>query len=154
MSDTYSIYINKNTTIYAIYLDEGTEITKLSTMVTNDISAKKLDESTKSIVVLATRDVIDGYTLVEHGILYSANSAYGQEGAGDAMLVGANGVSRGISSSVVLDGAYAHTITLTEEQLDIVVYARGYMILADLEGNVSTIYGMIVSGSYNSLFVQ
>lgn len=150
-SETYSIYINKNTTVYAIYVDEGVEVTKKSTMVTNDISTKILDEATKSIVVLVTRDVMDGYTIVEHGILYSANSAYGEEGSDETMVVGASGVSRGISSSTVADGAYAHTITLTEEQLDIIVYARGYMILADEEGNLSTVYGVILSGSYNSL---
>lgn len=151
-SETYSIYINKNTTVYAVYVDEEVEVTKTSTMVTNDISAKLLDEATKSIVVLVTRDVIDGYTLVEHGILYSASSVYGEEDSEDAMVVGASGVARGISNSKVLDGAYAHTITLTEEQLDIIVYARGYIILADEEGNLSTIYGAILSGSYNSLF--
>jgi len=150
-SETYSIYINKNTTVYAIYVDEGVEVIKKSTMVTNDISTKILDEATKSIVVLVTRDVMDGYTLVEHGILYSANSAYGEEGSDETMVVGASGVSRGVSNSTVEDGAYAHTITLTEEQLDIIVYARGYMILADEEGNLSTAYGVILSGSYNSL---
>lgn len=150
-SETYSIYINKNTTVYAIYVDQGVGGVKKSTMVTNDISTKILDEATKSIVVLVTRDVTDGYTIVEHGILYSANSAYGEDGADDTMVVGASGVSRGISNSTVADGAYAHTITLTEEQLDIIVYARGYMILADEEGNISTVYGVILSGSYNSL---
>ena len=150
-SETYSIYINKNTTVYAIYVDEGVEVIKKSTMVTNDISTKILDEATKSIVVLVTRDVMDGYTLVEHGILYSANSAYGEEGSDETMVVGASGVSRGVSNSTVEDGAYAHTITLTEEQLDIIVYARGYMILADEEGNLSTVYGVILSGSHNSL---
>ena len=150
-SETYSVYINKNTTVYAIYVDEGVEVQQISTMVTNDISTKILDEATKSIVVLATRDVIAGYTIVEHGILYSANSDYGKEGSGDTMVVGASGVARGISNSKATDGAYAHTITLTEEQLDIIVYARGYMILADEEGNLTTVYGAILSGSYNSL---
>lgn len=150
-SESYSIYINKNTTIYAIYVDEGTEVTKVSTMVTNDISAKLLDSTTKSLVVLATRDIIDGYTLVEHGILYSANSAYGQEGAEDTMIIGASGVSKGISTATASSGAYAHTITLTDEQLDVVVYARGYMILADGEGNQTIIYGAILNGSYNIL---
>lgn len=148
-SASYSIYINKNTTVYAIYVDEGVEVTKISTMVTNDISAKLLDETTKSLVVLATRDVIDGYTLVEHGILYSANTAYGLEGAEDIMIVGASGVAKGISTSTATTGTYAHTITLTEEQLDTIVYARGYMILSDSEGDQITIYGSIVSNSYN-----
>lgn len=148
-SETYSVYINKNTTVYAIYVDEGTTVNKLSTMVTNDISAKLLDETTKSLVVLATRDIIDGYTLIEHGILYSANTAYGLEGAKDTMIVGASGVAKGISTSTAMTGTYAHTITLTEEQLDITVYARGYMILSDSEGNQVTIYGSIVSNSYN-----
>lgn len=150
-SESYSIYINKNTTVYAIYVDEGTEITKVSTMVTNDISAKLLDANTKSLVVLATRDIIDGYTLIEHGILYSGNSAYGLEGAKDTMIVGASGVSKGISTATAACGTYAHTITLTEEQLDIIVYARGYMILEDSNGNQITVYGSILSGSYNGL---
>lgn len=150
-SESYSIYINKNTTVYAIYVDEGTEVTKVSTMVTNDISAKLLDENTKSLVVLATRDVIDGYTIIEHGIIYSGNSAYGEEGAADTMIIGATGVAKGISTTTAASGTYAHTITLTEEQLDTTVYARGYMILEDSEGNQVTIYGVILSGSYNGL---
>lgn len=150
-SETYSVYINKNTTVYAIYVDEGINVKKVSTMVTNDISAVRLDETTKSIVVLATRDIIDGYKLIEHGILYSANSNYGMENAEDTMIVGASGVLKGISTSTNETGSYAHTITLTEEQLDIVVYARGYMILTDLEENQITIYGAVVSGNYSSL---
>lgn len=150
-SESYSIYINKNITVYAIYVDEGTDVTKASTMVTNDISTKLLDENTKSLVVLATRDIMDGYTLIEHGILYSGNSAYGVAGAEDTMVIGATGVAKGVSTATGACGTYAHTITLTEEQLDVTVYARGYMILEDSEGNQVTIYGSILSGSYNGL---
>ena len=147
----YSMYINRDTTVYAIYVDEGTEITKVSTMVTNSITAKLLDENTKSLVVLATRDILDGYQLIEHGILYSANGAYGKEGAEDAMIIGASGVGKGISTAISQRGTYAHTITLTETQLDIVVYARGYMILENIDGEQIIIYGSILSGSYNGL---
>ena len=150
-SESYSIYINKNITVYAIYVDEGTDVTKVSTMITNDISTKLLNETTKSLVVLATRDIMDGYTLIEHGILYSGNSAYGVAGAEDTMVIGATGVAKGVSTATGACGTYAHTITLTEEQLDVTVYARGYMILEDNEGNQITIYGSILSGSYNGL---
>lgn len=150
-SESYSIYINQNTTIYAIYVEEGIQVAKQPTMVTNGISAKLLDETTKSVVVLATRDIIEGYSLIEHGIIYSGNSAYGLAGATDTMIIGAAGVAKGVSTATATRGTYAHTITLTEQQLDIVVYARGYMILEDSEGNQRTVYGEIVSGSYYSL---
>ena len=153
-SETYSLYVNKDVTIYAIYVDSEEEV-KVEPTITMTSAYKSVDAAgTKKVHFGAMRNIPDTYTLQEHGVLYGTNSAFGEEDAEDVMIIGGSGVAKQISKTTGNTGLYVLNVSIGSK-VDTVVYARGYMILQNIETKeVITVYSNILSGSYNSLEVQ
>ena len=107
-----------------------------------DISAM-IDGNANKLAFTATRNVPEGYTLLEQGVLYGINSTK------DNYVIGNTAVRQMISSDKKANGVYIAYINVGS-QLDTRVYVRGYMIVENAAtGNQEVIYTDVVDATFN-----
>ena len=99
----------------------------------------------------AVRSLPEGYSIIEHGIIRSTDTSYGQADAVDEMVIGAANVKKIVSADMSANGSYSINITVGAKT-DTVVYARGYLVVRNQDGEQSTVYsGNILGYSFNEL---
>ena len=131
--------------IYAEYVPEGTEgLESLPLIAMTGASASVVDGKNK-ISFLAVRSVPEGFTVVEHGILRSTDSQYGEADAARTMVIGATNVKKNPSTTLDNNGSYSVNITVGSKTTT-KVYARGYLVVQDTEGNQTTVYSENILG--------
>ena len=131
--------------IYAEYVPEGTEgLESLPLIAMTGASASVVDGKNK-ISFLAVRSVPEGFTVVEHGILRSTDSLYGEADAARTMVIGASNVKKNPSTTFDNNGSYSVNITVGSKTTT-KVYARGYLVVKDAEGNQTTVYSENILG--------
>ena len=131
--------------IYAEYVPEGTEgLESLPLIAMTGASASVVDGKNK-ISFLAVRSVPEGFTVVEHGILRSTDSQYGEADAARTMVIGATNVKKNPSTTLDNNGSYSVNITVGSKTTT-KVYARGYLVVQDAEGNQTTVYSENILG--------
>ncbi len=151
----YFFAITSNMELYAIYVQNTQEVEKKPVINITDVyrTVENLsDTSTISkVVFVANRDVPEGYTVLETGMIYGVDGAFAAQNANEVMVIGADSVKQMKSSSTAAKGVYAMFIRIGSAK-NTVIYARGYVIVKNnANENIETIYTDIKSGSYNNL---
>lgn len=143
--NTYFVQISADMTLYAIYVDADEEIAQVPTIaITNKLAFD--DNGVSKISFVSTRSVPEGYTLIEHGMLYGTTKL------DEAVFVdGTEGVKKFVSSTIGSAGVFTFNITVGSKK-DTVVYDRAYMLVKNnTTGNEEYYYSALESGTYNSL---
>lgn len=142
-SQSYFLMVSSDTAIYAVYEEEAT-VTAEPTINMTDMTAIA-DNGENQLAFTATHDVPDGYTVVEHGMVYGTNPDTSEYVTNST----ASKVRQMISSNTALKGVFTVYISVGENT-DTPVYARGYMIVINnATGNQETIYTDVVSRTFN-----
>ncbi len=139
----YNLLVSTDVTVTACYAMEQTQaqpVITLSELYTITSG------STHRVSCAATRSIPDGYTLVEHGILFAKNYS----GTTDDFIFGTEGVRKSVSSDTAMNGVFKVNVKVSDDSA--VIFFRGYLILRnDSTGNTETVYTGIASGSYANL---
>ena len=144
----YFVYVSQNVTLYAIY-DVQTEA-KPVIELTNAYAWKNGQKDVVSFE--ATRSLAEGYTLMEHGMLLGRADTVEQNGLEQLRVNGASVNVKLVSTDTAKRGVYTAYVNVGSRAL--VLYARGYMIVKNPQGQVETLYTDIQSGSYETLSGQ
>ena len=141
-SKTYYLLVTKNATLKAYY---GDAVTAVPVITISGVTAKT-DNGAHKVTARVYRSIPDGYTLIEHGVLY----AKGVSGLNETNFVyGTEGVSKFVSSKAGNDGTV--TLNVTPQHDNTNVYFRGYMIVSD-GTTVTTYYTDIVYDNYSHAY--
>ena len=142
-SSSYFFQITGDTTLTAVYSNEAASVKPV--IAISDLFTVAAEAHHK-IIAVATRSVPEGYTVLEHGMLYRAGSGGLDE---TTFVVGASGVKISTSSDYSRNGSYSMAINVSSDSTD--VYFRGYMVVKnDATEEISTLYTQIVHRSYSS----
>lgn len=146
-SQDYFLMVGKNIDLYAIYSES--EVEKYPVVTITNCYSSTVDGVNK-VSFEATRDIPDGYILIEHGIVYGIKEDFSGENGKDKLVVDGSGVAKLISKDESMKGVYIAHIKVGNST-DTIVYARGFVTVRNEQGNIETYYTDIASGSYNSL---
>ena len=144
-SDKYRVVVTENVSLYAIYTEETQEIAKLP--VINITKVYTSEENGNQVSFVITRDVPEGYTLVEHGAVYSKVANINLE----EMYYGTEGTKSYTSNDKAACGNLICNIRVGTEEEELKIHMRGYVTVEDTEGNIKTIYSDVSSISYSDL---
>lgn len=143
--ETYLVLVNSDMTLYAIYSDAETEKTPIINM-TNVYYVDEADDVHK-IAFEATRSIPDGYKVLETGILY----AVVEPTSVDAFVMDGTNVYKFVAKSTAKDGVFTLYVNVTGHE-DATVWARGYVVVQDAAGLITTLYDEEISSkSYYGL---
>lgn len=143
----YFIKITGNRDIYACYEPTGTAVEEAKPVITmSDLMALESGETHK-VYGVATRSIPEGYTLIEHGVLYSYDSKISED---DFVYTdGSNGIRRYVSIGKNMIGSVG--VSLVVKSDDTVVSMKGYMLLRDKDGKEEYYFTKKIEGSYGDL---
>ena len=141
----YLIRVSSDVTLIAVYANKP--VKAMPVIAITDKFASVVNGKNK-VSFTATRSVPEGYELIEHGVLYGTDASLAQEGA---LVLDGENVKKGQSGSLTSSGAVTMNISVGD-MTDTMVYARGYMIVQNVQtNNIETIYSLVESGSFNGL---
>ena len=141
---SYFMQINKDIVVKAVYGEEAVDVKPVIAM-TNVFTTSTGGKNKISFTV--TRDIPEGYTLVEHGVLYNKDGTI-ENPTEDTFVLGGTYVSKYTSTATKLSGIVTVNLNMTGAENTKVV-ARGYMIVKNSEGNDEIYYSEIAYASYN-----
>ena len=141
---SYFMQINKNIVVKAVYGEEAVDVKPVIAM-TNVFTTSTGGKNKISFTV--TRDIPEGYTLVEHGVLYNKDGTIANP-TEDTFVLGGTYVSKYTSTATKLSGIVTVNLNMTGAENTKVV-ARVYMIVKNSEGNDEIYYSEIAYASYN-----
>lgn len=143
----YRLYEVKDTNVYAHYVAAGTQVERVPVIAITGFAKFVETDKTHKIQCLMARNVPDGYTMVEHGVLYGTDLGGLSE---DKFVYGTEGVLRFIYKSKTLNNAaFLSNVVSTD---DTEVYYRAYMVLKkNGSQELQYYYSGIESASYNSI---
>lgn len=147
-STTYSMKITKSVELKAVYVKPTVTVVQKPTMVMTDVYAMEEGEEgskTHKLAFSATRDVPNGYTLVEHGILVSTKYA----GTNEGFVLGDSDITKFVSTGTLNSGVFTLTLNLTGFEGK-EVKARGYLIVSK-DGQEEIYYSDLETCTYNSV---
>lgn len=98
------------------------------------------------ITVYAERSVSSEYTVLQHGIIFTDNASVAADTS--RFVIGTSGVKASTAKGRNKSGIYTLSISHLENYGDY-IYARGYVKVADADGNVSIIYSDVSEKFYN-----
>ena len=141
---SYYLKVTEDITLTAVYGENAPKVIPVITM--SELSTVDANGVHK-VTGTATRSIPDGYTLIEHGILYARDY---NSPTDNNFIVNGSDVSEYISNTTMNNGTVKLNVKVAND--DIVVTFRGYMILLNETTNVNEIfYSDIVSGCYKDL---
>ncbi len=132
-----------------------TELAEKAIIEACDSEVIKVDETvntnnTDRVSFSVMRSLKDGYTVVEHGVVYSNNgSIRGIDDASEKLVltkIDGTSIKKGKSSTKTSYGIFKANIA----ELGHGVYARDYIIAKDIYGNTATIYSDVYYGKHDS----
>ena len=144
-SRSHILYLDSNTTITAVYVDEN-EVVDAKAIAR--ISSISLDETTNKMKVVAVLTVPSDCTIVSAGVLLTNNSAIGTS---DESFICDNIQTKIVEN--VEDGnyqIYQSAVSKKDVFYGDVWFIRAYVSYKDSNGNVSEVYGDVVTNE--SLF--
>ena len=106
---SYSIKINKDITLKAVYGEK--EVEKKPVIAMTNVFTTSANGKNK-LSFTATRDIPDGYTLVEHGMI--ANKTGFENPTADNFVLGATGVTKFTSTTTMMAGVFTLSVNMTE----------------------------------------
>ena len=139
--NSYSMQVSKNVTMKAVYIDANTsaEAPKPVIAMTNVLKA----ENSKEISFSVTRDVPDGYTVIEHGMLYKAVENETE------LTLETSQVRKYMYGTTTPKGIFTLNVNVTGKE-DTQVAACGYLIVQNAEGTIEIVYSKTEICSYNN----
>lgn len=144
-SENYYIAITGDVVIYAVYVEEAAEVEKKPVIAMTDIFTLH-DGNKDKLAFSATRDIPQGYTLVEQGMLYALVGGLDN----GSMIIGGSNVLQYKAASVSEKGVFTLYVNVTGHT-EAMIYTRGYVIVKNnTTGNLETYYSEISNASYNT----
>ena len=137
----YYIQVAGDVTLTAVY---GTDATEVLPVISISAISKIDADGVHKMTASATRSIPDGYTLIEHGILFARDVAGLDE---NTFKYGTPGVNKHVFASSNKDGVAKLNVKVDDDS--VVVSMRGYMVL-EKNGVQTVYYTDIVSGSYGA----
>ncbi len=137
----YYIQVAGDVTLTAVY---GTDATEVLPVISISAMSKIDADGVHKMTASATRSIPDGYTLIEHGILFARDVAGLDE---NTFKYGTPGVNKHVFASSNKDGVAKLNVKVDDDS--VVVSMRGYMVL-EKNGVQTVYYTDIVSGSYGA----
>jgi hypothetical protein len=147
-SQSYKVKaIAGNMTVYAVYGTE--EVAAQPTIAVTNIFA--IQSNGKDRVGFSfTRDVPEGFTIVETGVLFDNLGKVSASNAEDELVLGGANVTKGVATNPAAEGVY--TAQITDKNEGNGVYARGYLIATDNStGEQVAYYTDVFYGTYSDL---
>ncbi|MGN0414942.1 MAG: hypothetical protein ACI4FX_05575, partial [Agathobacter sp.] len=141
---SYFMQVNKDIVVKAVYGEAAVEAKPVIAM-TNVFTTSTNGKNKISFTV--TRDIPEGYTLVEHGVLYNKLGTIDNPSE-ETFVLGGTGVSKYTSTATKLSGIVTLNVNMTGVE-DTKVVTRGYMIVKNSEGKDEIYYSDIAYTSYN-----
>lgn len=138
-SESYQFYVKGSMSIDAKF--EEAEVPPAPT-VAFMVHERTADTTGKQTVKLGISvDVPEGYTVIREGILRSY-----KELEKDSFIIGKSGVTNQASKTLFKKGSYTYSFTIAKNSTNRTktVYARGYVICKDTNGNEVPVYTDIV----------
>jgi hypothetical protein len=133
----------------ACYVAEGVEVEEAKPTIVIGELEKVTSGSTHKVRGSVTRSIPDGYTLIEHGILYGKD----RDGLNEETFLytdGTDGIKKYNSNDTMLNGVVTLSVKVGAD--DVVVAFRGYMLLKNTDtGEQIYYYTGIKKGSYQSV---
>jgi len=150
-SETYSCYLNGDISLTAVYVDSSEEVESKPAIAIMDGYQYNGADGGRKVEFTVLRDVPEGYTVLQNGIVYSTDTYYmEQDEYTDKRLVITNEkVTTILSAKNDRKGVYIHTfnVGLVTEN----IFIRGYMTVRNDETKViKTIYTPIKREELNS----
>ena len=143
--ESYYLQASGDVELHAVYLSDGTAAQVRPVITIGAPSA--VSGTVHKVSCSATRSIPDGYTLVEHGILY-AKDVSGLDGS--SFVYGTDDVLRYVSNATAANGVVKLNVKVDDDNT--VVSFRGYMLLRnEATQDMSYYYTDVVSASYNGL---
>ncbi|MBQ2389750.1 MAG: InlB B-repeat-containing protein, partial [Clostridia bacterium] len=135
--ETYAFFVGADVTLSAVIASEAADIKPV--VAVTDVA---VIENGKKVSFLTERTTPAGYTYVESGVLYTANS----ELAGNMTLETlAGGIKQKAAAWNTKDGQFRITLA-SREGTAITAYVRAYLTYLDKNGEYVTIYSDVYSG--------
>jgi hypothetical protein len=155
-SKTYTFYVSKNIEVYAIYTTEAVKAEPIVSLSNN----YAFTSGTKNYVRFeATRSIPAGYEVVEHGVIYGNSKTVFGKGDEDNLMrftdkdhtTLPNKVKKLVVSGTARNGMDYLNVSVGNSK-DVVVYARGYVIVRNTDTQeITVLYSDVSSGSFNNL---
>ena len=142
----YFMMVSGNVNLTACYKPQNSQII-IEPVITLGNLYRSGSDSNHKVSAAATRNVPEGYELVEHGMLYAKGGTGFNE---ENFKIGESGVSRYISETKGRNGVLYGNIAVTSD--DVVVYFRGYMLVKNIYTTEQSLYYTDLKCSdYNSI---
>ncbi len=141
----YYFQVNGDQTVYAIYRT-ATETPDAQPTIALTGYTAFTDGAQHKVSYSISRSVPEGWTLLQHGALYSVSKS-----AAETMILGAEDVKQTTSSDLLANGIYTLNIGVTgKESTSIAV--RGYLVVKnEATDEQQTLYTEVCTGSWSSL---
>jgi uncharacterized repeat protein (TIGR02543 family) len=145
----YFMQVTGEHMLNACYVAEGVEVEEAKPTIVIGELEKVTSGSTHKVRGSVTRSIPDGYTLIEHGILYGKD----RDGLNEETFLytdGTDGIKKYHSNDTMLNGVVTLSVKVGAD--DVVVAFRGYMLLKNTDtGEQIYYYTGIKKGSYQSV---
>jgi hypothetical protein len=142
-SETCKVVVNSRLDIYAIYEETSEEVSKEPTIVHTDLYST-VSSGVSRIGFSFTRDVPEGYTLVETGVLFNNTGDLDETYLAQDLHIGSSYAKKAVATNPASQGIYTAQIAYR----GYTICARGYMIVKDdSTGNQLTLYTPVVFGT-------
>ena len=133
-------------TLTAYYVSEEEPTVEAQPVITIDPLSSTIEKGVYKVFGSVTRSIPEGYTLVEHGVLYAKAFL---SPTTDNFVYGGTGVSKYVASTTGMNGVVRLYVKADSETQNVTF--RGYMILRDNRtGNETVYYTNLATGSYNT----
>ena len=149
-NETYKYMLNRDATIYAMYVDESEEAIE-EPLITITNAKGIVDGGENKIQYTIIHDVPEGYTVLENGAVYGTSSRFGGEGGSELLVLDGEKTYNAVSNKNDRYGVYFFTYKVGSV-VNRAVYVKGYMkVRNDETGVTETIYSDIIAKTYNDV---
>lgn len=152
----YGMVATHDTTCYIQYVPAGTPVERLSAVTLSGAYAAGAyaagDENDFAVVVISIYDVMSNHTLVSAGMRYAFGNEVDADNAEASLLIGT-----GIGATVVSGSTSKRASFIVNTRpaaTDEVVWARSYLVYADVNGVQHTVYSPVMSWTYDELIAK
>lgn len=149
--DTYKFLVTEDTNLYCIYVDDESDVAKeVPTLAFTGHYGKVVDGVNKMYFEV-TRNIPEGYTLKNHGVLYSNKLSLIGDDLEAGMKLNNTNIKKNKNRSTTLNSTDVLSLSVGAG-VSGSIYARGYMQLVDEStGKTVTYYSDVVSGNFRWL---
>ena len=139
-SSPYTFTVYGDTTIEAVYVDAGEEVTPQAAM----LCSVSYNKSTQTIKYTAKRSVPEGCKIVKHGMILTSKPAWEAlyKDNQEAFKLEADRIITKVATTTGLAGNYSVSVKCTKPNI---WYAKGYVVYTDKNGEEQTVYSDVVS---------